>query len=118
MNSKIDFLDVADVENTLSAIRSHGVELEEAAAREVARLRILGAICPIGSLRYIHSESKLDQVLSKLLNEEVASSFSLFGFDAEAFAKLAEHHVRRLGTTRPDDWWRKNGVGRPKRDFK
>lgn len=115
MNSQIGLAEVADVESTLSAIRSHGVELEEEAAREVARLRILGSIRPVGSLRYIHSKSKLDQVLSELMKDEVVSSFSLFGLDAEAFAKLAEYHVRRLGTTRPDDWWHKNGVGRPKR---
>ncbi|MDH2917446.1 MAG: hypothetical protein PXX77_11300 [Gallionella sp.] len=115
MSSLIDFIEVADVENTLSAIRSHGVDLEEAAVREIARQRILDAVRPIISLRYIHSKSKLDQVLSGLRRKEIASSFALFGLDAESFTELAECHVRRLGTTRPNDWWRKNGVGRPKR---
>lgn len=103
-----------DVDETLSAIRSHSLELEEAAAREVARMRMLEVLKPIGSLRYIHSESKLDNVLSSLQRSEIASAFAMFGLDAEAFSALAACHVRRLGTTRPDDWWRHNGVGRPK----
>ena len=103
-----------DVDETLSAIRSHSLELEEAAAREVARMRMLDALKPIGSLRYIHSESKLDKVLSSLQRYEIASAFAMFGLDADAFLALAACHVRRLGTTRPDDWWRHNGVGRPK----
>lgn len=113
MNISTDFIEEAVI-NTLSVIRSHGIEFEEAAAREVARLRILEAIHPIFSLRYIHSQSKLNQVLSGIRKGEVVSSFSLWGIDAEVFSELAKNHVRRIRTTRPDDWWQKNGVGRPK----
>lgn len=103
-----------EVGNTLSVIRSHGIEFEEAAALEVARLRIHEAVHPFISLRYVHSESKLKQLLSELLKDEVVSSFTLLGLDAEAFIDLTENYVRRLGTTRPDDFWRACGVGRPK----
>lgn len=101
--------EIADIE-----IRSHSVEREEAAAREVARLRIIDVLRSIVSLRYVHSKSRLDRTLSALQENEIASSFALFGLDAKAFSELTECHVRRLGTTRPNDWWRNNGVGRPK----
>lgn len=106
--------EIVDGDMKVSAIQPHSDEIKEAAAREVARLRIIDALCSIFSLRYVHSKSRLDRALSALQKEEIASSFSLFGLDAKAFAELTESHVRRLGTTRPNDWWRSNGVGRPK----
>lgn len=110
--------EIVDGDMKVSAIQPHSDELEEAAAREVARLRIIDALRSIFSLRYIHSKSRLDRALSALQKEEIASAFALFGLDAKAFAELTESHVRRLRTTRPNDWWRNNGVGRPKRDAK
>jgi hypothetical protein len=107
-------VEIADVDKTVSAIQFRSRELEEAAAREVARLRILDALRSIVSLRYVHSKSRLERTLSVLQKKEIASSFALFGLDAKAFSELTECHIRRLGTTRPNGWWRNNGVGRPK----
>lgn len=113
MNPQIDFVEALEVQTVRSWVLSQGDEIQMEAAQEVARMRVLNVECLLSSLRYTHSVSTLNSILADLSIPSVAAAFQLLGFDSEQIIAGAEFHVRRLGTTRADDFWRKCGVGRP-----
>jgi len=52
--------------------------------------------------------------LSNLRMPSLSSAFEAYEIDPDRFANAVEFAVRKLGTTRPDGFWRACGVGRPK----
>lgn len=113
MSPQIDFIEAFEVQKVRSWVLSQGVEIQMEAAQEVARMRILDVASLLRSLRYAHSVSTLNSIISNLGIPSVAAAFQVLELDPEQIISGAEFHVRRLGTTRPDDFWRKCGVGRP-----
>lgn len=113
MSPQIGFIDALEVQTVRSWVLSQSDEIQMEAAQEIARMRILDVASLLHSLRYAHSASTLNSILSNLSIPSVAAAFQVLELDPEQIISGAEFHVRRLGTTRPDDFWRKCGVGRP-----
>ncbi len=113
MNPEIYFIDAHEVQMVRSWLLSQDDEIQMEAAQEVALMRVLNIESLLGSLRYTHSASTLNSILEYLSIPSVAAAFQLLGLDSEQIISGAEFHARRFGTTRPDDFWRKCGVGRP-----
>jgi hypothetical protein len=113
MIPQADFIDALEVRKVRSWVLSQDEDIQIAAAQEVARMRILDATSPLFLLRYTHSESTFNSAMSNLSAPSVATSFQVFKLDLEQIISSAEFEVRRLGTTRSDDFWRRCGVGRP-----
>lgn len=118
MSPQADFIDALDVQKVRSWVLSQDDDIQMEAAQEVARMRILDVVNLLRSLRYAHSASKLNSILSNLSIPSVAAAFQVLEIDPEQIISGAEFHVRHLGTTRPDDFWRKCGVGRPPKKCK
>jgi hypothetical protein len=114
MSPQVNFIDQFEVEQVRSWLCAQDDDTQMAAVLEVARLRIMDVADPLFSLRFVHSESTLHAILSSLRAQNLSSALKLYEVDPDQFAKKVEFEVRKLKTTRPDDWWRKNGVGRPK----
>lgn len=113
MTPQIDFVEALEVQTVRSWVLSQGDEIQMEAAQVVANMRVLNVECLLRSLRYAHAASTLNSTLAYLSIPSMAAAFQLLGLDSEQIISGAEFHVRRLGTTRPDDFWRKCGVGRP-----
>jgi len=113
MSPQADFIDALEVQTVRSWVLSQDEDIQMEAAQEVARMRIFDVANLLLSLRYAHSTSTLHSILSNLSVPTVAAAFQVLELDPEQIISGAEFHVRRLGTTRPDDFWRKCGVGRP-----
>lgn len=114
MNSSSDFLDTDEIMRVRIWLDGQGEEIKAAAAREVAKMRVFEASQSFLSLRFMHAESTRRAALEGLQAPNVMVAFEALELDPEKFAIGAEFEVRRLGTTRPDDYWRACGVGRPK----
>lgn len=113
MNPQADFIDALEVQKVRSWVLSQGEDIQMEAAQVVAHMRVFNVECLLRSLRYAHAASTLNSTLAYLSIPSVAAAFQLLGLDSEQIISGAEFHVRSLGTTRPDDFWRKCGVGRP-----
>ena len=114
MISHPDIFETQEIQIVHSWLFSQDEVVKEAAAREVARLRVLETLRPFFSLLYMHSESKRKAALSGLRAPGVVAAFEVLNLDPEKFARRVEFEVCRLKTTRPDGFWRASGVGRPK----
>jgi hypothetical protein len=114
MIPQADFVEAIEVEQVRSWIMSQDEEVQEAVALEVARLRVFEASKAFLSLRFVHSESTRKAALEGLRKPSVAVAFEVLEIDPDKFAHAADFVVRKLGTTRPDGFWRACGVGRPK----
>lgn len=114
MNPQADFIDTLEVEQVRSWLMSQDEEVQEAAALEVARLRVFEASKAFLSLRFSHSESTRKAAFEGLHKPSVGIAFEALEIDPDKFADAADFKVRKLGTTRPDGFWRACGVGRPK----
>lgn len=113
MSPDINFRDAEDVEQVQSWLMSQNEAVQMEAAFEVARLRIIEAANLLFSLRFAHAESTRNAILSCLHTPSLSSALKMYGIDPENFAVAVEFEVRKLGTTRPNDFWRTCGVGRP-----
>jgi len=118
MSPQTDLINEIEVEKVRSWLISQDEDVQMAAVLEVARLRIMEAADPLFSLRFAHSESTRNAVLASLRAPCISSALAAYEIDSDQFANAVEFEVRKLKTTRPNDWWRKNGVGRPKRGAK
>lgn len=114
MKPQADFMDALEVQKVRSWLISQHENVQLEAVQEVACIRIDDLLRP---LRYAHSESRLKSVLQNLRDPSLTAAFQVLNLDLEEFISGAEFHVRNLGTTRPDDFWRKCGVGRPSKKF-
>lgn len=113
MSHQIDWIDALEVQTVRSWVLSQDDEIQMAAAQEVARMRVLNIERLLRSLRYSHSVSTLNAILSDLSFPAVAAAFQMLKLDPDQIIRDTEFHIHCLGTTRPDDFWRKCGVGRP-----
>lgn len=116
MNPQINFLDEHEVEQVRSWVMSQTDAVQMAAALEVARLRIFDAANPLFSLRFAHSASTRNEILSGLRAPSISSALKMYEIDPDRFADAVEFEVRRRGTTRPDGFWQACGVGRPPKE--
>jgi len=116
MNPQIDFIAEHEVEQVRSWIMSQNDAVQMAAAFEVARLRIFDASNALFSLRFAHAESTCDAILNSLRTPSLSSALEAFEIDPDRFADAVKFEVRKLGTTRPNDFWRACGVGRPSKE--
>jgi hypothetical protein len=114
MNPQTNFIDDLEVAQVRSWLNEQDEDVQMAAALEVARLRIMDAANPLYSLRFAHAESTRYAILSSLRAPSLSFALKLYEVDPDRFANAVEFEVRKLKTTRPNDWWRRNGVGRPK----
>lgn len=114
MSPQVNFIDQIEVEQVRSWLNEQDEDTQIAAVLEVARMRILDAANPLFSLRFAHAESTRDTILSNLRTSTLASALAAYEVDPDRFASAVEFEVRKLGTTRPDGFWRACGVGRPK----
>ncbi|MCR4304477.1 MAG: hypothetical protein NUV63_09690 [Gallionella sp.] len=114
MSHQTNFIDELEVEQVRSWLNFQDEDVQIAAALEVARLRIMDVANLLFSLRYAHAESTRKEILSNLRMPIFSSAFEAYEIDPDRFANAVELEVRKLGTTRPDDFWRACGVGRPK----
>jgi hypothetical protein len=114
MNPQTDCIDKFEVEQVRSWLMSQDEDIQMAAVLEVARLRIMDAANPLFSLRYAHAESTRKAILSNLRMPNISTALEAYEIDSDRFANAVEFEVRKLGTTRPDSFWRACGVGRPK----
>lgn len=114
MSPQVNFIDQIEVERVRSWLSEQDEDTQMAAVLEVARLRITEAADPLFSLRFAHSESTRNAVLASLHAPGLSSALAAFEVDPDRFANAVEFVVRKLGTTRPDGFWRACGVGRPK----
>ena len=114
MSPQVNFIDQIEVEQVRSWIKLQDEDIQMAAVLEVARLRIMDAADPLFSLRFAHAESTRKAILSGLRMPSLTSAFEAYEIDSDRFADAVEFEVRKLGTTRPDGFWRACGVGRPK----
>lgn len=114
MNLQTDFIDTLEVQQVRSWVKSQDEDVQMAAVLEIARLRIMDVADPLFSLRFAHAESTRNAILSNLRMPSLSSAFEAYEIDPDRFANAVEFAVRKLGTTRPDGFWRACGVGRPK----
>lgn len=114
MIPQADFIEALEVEQVRSWFMSQDEDIQMAAVMEIARLRIMEAADPLFSLRFVHSESTRNTVLTNLHTPGLSSALAAYEIDPDRFANAVEFAVRKLGTTRPDGFWRACGVGRPK----
>lgn len=114
MSPQVNFIDQIEVEQVRSWLNEQDEDTQMAAVLEVARLRILEAADPLFSLRFAHAESTRDAVLASLHDASLSCALAAYEVDADRFADVVAFEVRRLGTTRPNGFWRACGVGRPK----
>lgn len=114
MNAQLDFFDLIEIAQVRSWLALQEEAVQEAAAQEIARLRVFEASRSFLSLRYAHAESTRKAALESLRLPSVAAAFEALEIDPDKFANGLEFEVRRLRTTRPDDFWRACGVGRPR----
>lgn len=114
MNLQVNFIEQNEVEQIRSWLNAQDEDVQTVAVLEVARLRILDAANPLFSLRFTHSESTRNAVLASLHVPSVSAALAAYEIDPDRFANAVEFEVRKLGTTRPDGFWRACGVGRPK----
>lgn len=115
MNPQTDFVDALELQIFRTSLLSLNEESRIAIAREIALMRIYHVADKLFSLRYIHSESTLQSMLASLNSPDMVVAFQMLRLDPEKIIYCVEFHVRRLGTTRPDDFWHKCGVGRPRK---
>ena len=113
MSTQFDFIEEFEVEKVRSWVKSQDEDIQMEAALEVARLRIMDIADPLFSLRYTHAESTRDEILSSLHTTSLSHALELFQVDSDRFANAMAFKVRKLGTTRPDNFWHECGVGRP-----
>jgi hypothetical protein len=113
MIPQTDFIDEIEVEKVRSWLQGQDKDVQMAVVFEVARLRIMDVADPLFSLRYIHSESTRNAILSSLHSPGISAALMMFEIEPDRFVRAVELEVRKFGTTRPDDFWRKCGVGRP-----
>jgi hypothetical protein len=114
MNPQTNFIDDLEVAQVRSWFTLQDEDIQMAAVLEVARLRIMDAADPLFSLRFTHSESTRNTVLASLHASGLSSALAAYEVDSDRFANAVAFEVRRLGTSRPDGFWRACGVGRPK----
>ena len=114
MNPQVNFVDQREVEQVRSWLNAQDEDTQMTAVLEVARLRITDAANSIFSLRFAHAESTRKAILSSLRMPSLSSAFEVYEIDSDRFANAVEFVVRKLGTTRSDNFWRACGVGRPK----
>lgn len=114
MSAPVNFINQNEVEQVLSWLNAQDEDTQMAAVLEIARMRITNAANQLFSLRFAHSESTCGAILSSLRSPSLSSALVAYGVDPDRFVSAVEFEVRRLGTTRPDGFWRACGVGRPK----
>ncbi len=114
MNPQTNFIDDLEVAQVRSWFTLQDEDTQLAAVLEVARMRIMDAANPLFSLRFAHAESTRNAVLASLRGSDVSSALAAYEIDPDRFANAVAFEVRKLGTTRPDGFWRACGVGRPK----
>jgi hypothetical protein len=114
MNPQVNFVDQREVEQVRSWLNAQDEDTQMTAVLEVARLRITDAANSLFSLRFAHAESTRKAILSSLRMPSLSSAFEAYEIDSDRFANAVEFVVRKLRTTRADDFWRTCGVGRPK----
>ena len=114
MRPQVNFIDQNEVTQVRSWLNAQDEDTQMAAVLEVARLRIMDAADSIFSLRFTHAESTRNAVLASLRAPSLSSALAAYEIDPDRFANTLEFEVRKLGTTRPDGFWRACGVGRPK----
>lgn len=114
MSTPVNLIDQNEVEHVLSWLNAQNEDTQMAAVLEVARMRIMDAANQLFSLRFAHAESTRSGILSGLRSPSLSSALAAYEVDPERFVSAVEFEVRKLGTTRPDGYWRACGVGRPK----
>lgn len=114
MSARVNFVEQNEVAQIRSWISAQDEVTQMAAVLEVARLRILDAADPLFSLRFAHSESTRNAVLASFHVPSVSAALAAYKIDSDRFVEVVAFEVRKLGTTRPDGFWRACGVGRPK----
>jgi len=114
MSHQVNCVDQNEAEQIRSWLKIQDEDIQMAAVLEVARLRIMEAVDPLFSLRFTHAESTRNTVLASLRAPGLSSALAAYEIDSDRFANAVAFEVRKLGTTRPDGFWRACGVGRPK----
>ena len=114
MSAPVNFIDQNEVEQVLSWLNAQDEDTQMAVVLEIARMRIMDAANQLFSLRFAHAESTRNGILSGLRSPSLSSALVAYEVDPDRFANAVEFEVRKLGTTRPDSFWRACGVGRPK----
>ena len=114
MTPQVNFVDHLEVDKVRSWLNAQDEDTQMTAVLEVARLRIMDAANSLFSLRFAHAESTRKAILSNLRMPSLSSALEAYEIDPDQFANSVEFEVRKLGTTRPDNFWRACGVGRPK----
>lgn len=114
MSPQVNCIDQNEVEQVRSWLNTQDEDIQMAAVLEVARLRIMEAADLLFSLRFTHAESTRNTVLAILRAPSLSFALAAYEIDSDRFANAVAFEVRRIGTTRPDGFWRACGVGRPK----
>lgn len=114
MSTSVNLIDQNEVVQVLSWLNTQDEDTLMAAVLEVARMRIMDVANQLFSLRFAHAESTRSAILSGLRSPSLSSALAAYEVDPDRFVSAVEFEVRKLGTTRPDGFWRAHGVGRPK----
>lgn len=109
-----NFFDSQEVEQVRAWFMLQDENIQIAALFEIAKLRIMDAGDLLYKLRFAHSERTKNKILSTLNSPTLSYALAIYLTDSEKFAREVKLEVGKLGTTRPDDFWKKCGVGRPK----